>query len=52
MASDGDNGGAGGDAPPVQVVLALKSGSPALLQLSVSAVGQQQAVPRDPQEVH
>jgi hypothetical protein len=47
--SDGDNGGAGGDAPPVQVRVTLKSGSPSLLQLSVSALGQQNLFLVDPQ---
>src|SRR6267154_2010465 len=49
MGSEGDNGGAGGDAPPVQVRVTLKSGSPRLLQLSVSAVGQQKLFLVDPQ---
>jgi hypothetical protein len=47
--SDGDNGGAGGDAPPVQVRVTLKSGSPSVLQLSVSALGQQNLFLVDPQ---
>ncbi len=49
IGSEGDNGGAGGDAPPVQVRVTLKSGSPRLLQLSVSAVGQQKLFLVDPQ---
>jgi hypothetical protein len=47
--SDGQNGGTGGDAPPVQVRVALRSGSHPLLQVSVSAVGQQKLYLVDPQ---
>ena len=46
--SNGQDGGAGGDAPPVQVRLTLKSGSQALLEVSVSAVGQPKLYLVDP----
>jgi hypothetical protein len=39
--SDGQDGGRGGDAPPVQVRVTLRDVSHPLLQMSVSAAGQQ-----------
>jgi hypothetical protein len=47
--SNGQDGGAGGDAPPVQIRVALESGSHPLLQVSVSAAGQQSFYLVDPQ---
>jgi hypothetical protein len=47
--SDGGDGGPGGDALPVQVRVALRSGSHPLLQVSVSAAGKQKLYLVDPQ---
>lgn len=47
--SDGHDGGRGGDAPPVQIRVALRSGSQPLLQFSVSAAGQEKLYLVDPQ---
>jgi hypothetical protein len=47
--SNGQDGGRGGDAPPVQLRVALRSGSPSLLQVSVSAAGDQKLYLIDPQ---
>ncbi len=47
--SSGQDGGPGGDAPPVQVRVALQSGSHPLLQVSVTAAGQQKFYLVDPQ---
>lgn len=46
--SDGHDGGPGGNAPPVQVRVTLKAGSHPLLQVSVSASGQQKLYLVDP----
>jgi hypothetical protein len=46
--SNGQDGGRGGDAPPVQIRVALRSGSGPLLQVSVSAVGEQRFYLVDP----
>lgn len=37
--SDGEDGGPGGNAPPVQLMVALRSGDHPLLEVSVSALG-------------
>jgi hypothetical protein len=47
--SDGSNGEPGGDAPPVQVRLALRAGSHPLLQVGVTAAGHQKLYLVDPQ---
>jgi hypothetical protein len=47
--SNGQDGGAGGDAPPVQIRVALERGSHTLLQVSVSAAGEQKLYLLDPQ---
>jgi hypothetical protein len=47
--SNGQDGGAGGDAPPVQVRIAFRPGSHPLLQIGVSARGQQKFYLLDPQ---
>lgn len=48
--SNGQDGGNGGDAPPVQVLVALRAGAPhALLQVSVSAAGKRRLYLVDPQ---
>jgi len=47
--SNGQDGEPGGDAPPVQVRVALKSGSHPLLQVSVSAAGHNRLYLVDPQ---
>ncbi|MBZ5528654.1 MAG: hypothetical protein LAN71_12215 [Acidobacteriia bacterium] len=47
--SDGQDGGKGGDAPPVQVRVALRSGSHPLLQVLVTAAGQERRYLVDPQ---
>lgn len=47
--SNGQDGGSGGDAPPVQILVALRAGSRPLLQVSVSAAGQQKLYLVDPQ---
>ena len=47
--SDGQDGNRGGDAPPVQVRVALRSGSHPLLQVGVSAEGKQKFYLVDPQ---
>jgi hypothetical protein len=47
--SDGSNGGPGGDGSPVQVRVALRSGSHPLLQVGVSAAGHQRLYLVDPQ---
>ncbi len=47
--SDGGDGGTGEDAPPVQVRVALRSGSHPLLQVSVSAASKQKLYLVDPQ---
>ncbi len=47
--SNGQDGGSGGDAPPVQILVALRAGSHPLLQVSVSAAGQQKLYLVDPQ---
>jgi len=47
--SDGQDGGSGGDAPPVQIQVALRPGSPPLLQASVSAAGHKRLYLVDPQ---
>jgi hypothetical protein len=46
--SNGGDGGNGGDAPPVEVRVAFRSGSNPLLQVSVSAAGQQKLYLVDP----
>jgi hypothetical protein len=46
--SNGHDGGAGGDAPPVQIRVAFRSGSHPLLQVSVSAAGQEKLYLVDP----
>ena len=45
----GQDGGNGGDAPPVQIRVALRSGAHPLLQASVSAAGKQRLHLVDPQ---
>jgi hypothetical protein len=47
--SNGQDGEPGGDAPPVQIRMALRSGSHRLLQVSVSAAGKQKLYLVDPQ---
>ncbi|MGD0989096.1 MAG: hypothetical protein ABR874_14885 [Candidatus Sulfotelmatobacter sp.] len=47
--SNGQDGGPGGDAPPVQVRVALRAGTHPLLQVGVSAAGQQKFYLLDPQ---
>ena len=47
--SNGQDGGPGGDAPPVQIQVALRPGSPPLLQASVSAAGHKRLYLVDPQ---
>jgi len=47
--SNGDEGGPGGDAPPVQVRIAFRPGTHPLLQIGVSAKGQQKFYLLDPQ---
>jgi hypothetical protein len=47
--SNGQDGGQGGDASPVQIRVALRSGSHPLLQVSVTAAGQQKFYLVDPQ---
>ena len=47
--SDGQDGSRGGDAPPVQVRIAFRSGSHPLLQVEVSAAGHQKFYLVDPQ---
>jgi len=47
--SDGQDGDRGGDAPPVQVRVALRTGNHPLLQVSVSAAGHQKFYLVDPQ---
>jgi len=47
--SDGQDGGPGGGAPPVQVRVALRSGSDPLLQVSVSAAGHNKLYLVDPE---
>jgi hypothetical protein len=47
--SNGSDGGPGGDAPPVQILVALRSGSHPLLQMSVTAVGHRRLYLVDPQ---
>ncbi len=47
--SNGHDGEAGGDAPPVQIRVAFRSGSHPLLQVSVSAAGQEKLYLVDPQ---
>ncbi len=46
---DGEDGGPGGDAPPVQVRVSFRSGSHPLLQVGVSAVGDEKLYLVDPQ---
>ncbi|HKV38050.1 MAG TPA: hypothetical protein VJX67_02465 [Blastocatellia bacterium] len=46
---DGKDGESGGNAPPVQIRVALRSGSHPLLQVSVTAAGHQQFYLVDPQ---
>lgn len=47
--SDGQDGDRGGDAPPVQVRVAFRAGSPPLLQVGVSAAGHEKFYLVDPQ---
>jgi hypothetical protein len=47
--SNGQDGGPGEDAPPVQVRVAIRSGSHPLLQVGVTALGQQKFYLVDPQ---
>jgi hypothetical protein len=47
--SNGSDGGPGGDAPPVQVQVAFRAGSHALLQIGVSAAGKRKLYLVDPQ---
>jgi hypothetical protein len=47
--TDGSNGGPGGDAPPVQIQIALRAGSHPLLQARVSAAGHKRLYLVDPQ---
>ena len=47
--SNGQDGAVGGDAPPVQIRVALRSGSHPLLQVKVSAAGHQKFYLVDPQ---
>lgn len=46
--SDGGDGGSGGNAPPVEVRVTLRPGTPPLLQASVSAAGKQRLYLIDP----
>lgn len=47
--SNGQDGRSGGNAPPVQIRVALRAGTHPLLQMSVSAVGEQRLYLVDPQ---
>ncbi|MGA7917352.1 MAG: hypothetical protein WCA00_19115 [Candidatus Acidiferrales bacterium] len=47
--SDGGDGGNGGNAPPVQIEMTLRPGTPPLLQVSVSAAGKRRLYLVDPQ---
>lgn len=47
--SNGEDGGTGGDAPPVQVLLTVKTEAHLLLQVSVSAAGKRRLYLVDPQ---
>jgi hypothetical protein len=46
--SNGSDGGPGGDAPPVQVLVALRSGTHPLLQMAVTATGHRKLYLVDP----
>ena len=47
--TDGDNGGPGGDGPPVEILVAFRSGEHPLLQVRVSVDGQDKFFLVDPQ---